>query len=788
LEFEILESRVVPSGSTLSPFLASSPTPQQIALLDANDIVVFGTPASSSSSTSSTTYSLSSVPQLSSLPGAKASIYLNFTGDFTPSWGAFSNITTPAYDIDGDPTTFTQTELNNITQIWQYVAEDFAPFNINVTTVQPTNMGHGYTQKIDIGGGGSWLGFLSGGVSYIGSFLSQWVPNISFVFPDNLATGLPKDVGDSCSHEAGHSFGLYHQSQYDSSGNKIAEYYTGPGDGTAPIMGNSYNAPLSRWWLGPNDNGATDIQDDMAVISNSTNGFGYRDDSTGNTMATARALTVNNGQISGAGIIIKTTDTNFWSFTTGAGQITLNMNVAAGVNNLVGKLVLEAANGNVIATGDDNSSTAYSATITANVAAGTYYLVAESHGGYGDVGQYTLSGSIIPASGLAIDAGGNAVGNFVGDTDYSGGHSYTTTHSIDTSAVANPAPQLVYQSERYGAFTYTIQNLTPGASYTVRLHFAEIYWSAAGKRLFYVKINGTMVLYNFDVFATAGGEYKAVVESFTAVADANGNITLKFTGIVDSAIVSGIEITAVSGTINAGGNAVGNFVGDIDYNGGHSYTTTHSIDTSAVANPAPQQVYQSERYGAFTYTIQNLTPGASYTVRLHFAEIYWSAAGKRLFYVKINGKMVLYNFDVFATAGGEYKAVVESFTAVADANGNITLKFTGIVDSAIVSGIEITAVSSTSASPSSLATNPQSSNQSQGSLAHFLSATPSATTGSIVGSPSIQTGRSLQVIAGAMVTQKSSDLPLSDPFVGSPKHAKSTQTDWIEELLVEWLL
>src|SRR5262249_23854789 len=95
-----------------------------------------------------------------------------------------------------------------------------------------------------------------------------------------------------------------------------------------------------------------------------------------------------------SGIIIKTSDTNYWSFTTGDGQITINMNVAAGVNNLVAKLVLVDASGKVIATGDNNSTTAYSATITATVSAGTYYVIAESHGGYGDLGQYTLSGTI----------------------------------------------------------------------------------------------------------------------------------------------------------------------------------------------------------------------------------------------------------------------------------------------------------------------------------------------------------------------------------------------------------
>src|SRR5215831_6823844 len=186
MEIEGLESRVVPSTSTLLPFLASSAAARPLPPLDMYDNVAFGNPAGGTGSTGGPTFGLSSVPQLSSLPGAKASIYLNFTGDFTPSWGAFSNITTPAYDIDGDPTTFSISEIANIIKIWQYVAEDYAPFNINVTTVPPANMSHGVTQKVDIGGSGSWLGSVKGGVSYLGDFISSYIPNISFVFPANL--------------------------------------------------------------------------------------------------------------------------------------------------------------------------------------------------------------------------------------------------------------------------------------------------------------------------------------------------------------------------------------------------------------------------------------------------------------------------------------------------------------------------------------------------------------------------------------------------------------------------
>jgi len=153
---------------------------------------------------------------------------------------------------------------------------------------------------------------------------------------------------------------------------------------------------------------------------------------------------------------------------------------------------------------------------------------------------------IVPESQLypvwAVDAGGPAAGTFQADTGFSGGDTYSTTATIDTSAVTNPAPQAVYQSQRYGNFTYTATGLTPGASYSVRLDFAEIYWNSAGQRVFNVTINGTQVLTDFDIFAQAGGKDKALAETFTATADASGAITIGFISVKNNAAVNGIEI------------------------------------------------------------------------------------------------------------------------------------------------------------------------------------------------------------------------------------------------------
>jgi hypothetical protein len=157
-----------------------------------------------------------------------------------------------------------------------------------------------------------------------------------------------------------------------------------------------------------------------------------------------------------------------------------------------------------------------------------------------------LPGTAPPASaatgGVQISAGGPAAAPFVADEDFSGGATASVTHAITTTGLTNPAPQSVYQHNRYGNFTYTIPGLTAGGTYTVRLHFAEEYWTAAGSRIFNVLINGTQVLTNFDIFATAGGEYIGVIEPFTATASSTGTVTIQFVTVKDNAQVNGIEV------------------------------------------------------------------------------------------------------------------------------------------------------------------------------------------------------------------------------------------------------
>ncbi len=166
---------------------------------------------------------------------------------------------------------------------------------------------------------------------------------------------------------------------------------------------------------------------------------------------------------------------------------------------------------------------------------------------YVNLTQATASGYI------AIDAGGGALGTYLTDQHIKGGTPAATSSLVNLRGVTDPAPSGVYQSARYGTFTYTIPQLKASGLYMVRLHFSENVDTAVGERLFNVAINGTPVLSSFDILGTAGAVFTAVVEQFAAKATAAGQMVIAFTPSATSpdqnAEVDAIELIPIqSGT------------------------------------------------------------------------------------------------------------------------------------------------------------------------------------------------------------------------------------------------
>jgi large repetitive protein len=195
--------------------------------------------------------------------------------------------------------------------------------------------------------------------------------------------------------------------------------------------------------------------------------------------------------------------------------------------------------------------TATSFSDAALTASTMYYYIVEAANSTGVLSppsqQVSTSTAAASADVIAINAGSSlVVGNFIGDTDFTGGNDDAPNHAITIpAAIATiAAPAAVYADAHQGAMTYTIPNLTAGKAYTVILHFAELFFTTANSRQFNVSINGTQVLPNFDIFAAAGNaSFTAVVQTFPNITPVNGQIVIAFTnGAHDQPMVNGIEI------------------------------------------------------------------------------------------------------------------------------------------------------------------------------------------------------------------------------------------------------
>lgn len=383
-------------------------------------------PASSSSLASGALLQTAPFPfeqtfHLSSLPGATKTIYLDFVG-FTARntiWNTavgLPNIVTPNFSLDDDVLTFSEDELTMIQGIWERVTEDFRPFNVNVTTQDPGVEALRNTSDTDptdnqwgirlvIGGSvQDWwapiMGSTNPGRAYLGSFswdsdTPAYIWSNEFNDPMADAAAIEKNIAEAVSHETGHTLGLAHDGQTrfykdvtDPDKPKVGsldiEYYKGHGFGPtswAPIMGAGYYSELTQWSKGEYW-GATNIEDDLAIITSVQNGFGYRTDDHGDSIATADPLSADpltaDLEVStyvGEGNIERNTDIDYFSFQVeGLGELVSfdiepfykgpNLDVAAKVYD---------STGTVIVTGDSMDE------INAIIAdqplqPGTYYL------------------------------------------------------------------------------------------------------------------------------------------------------------------------------------------------------------------------------------------------------------------------------------------------------------------------------------------------------------------------------------------------------------------------------
>lgn len=356
------------------------------------------------------------VPEINTRPGAKGLLYLDFDGEVVtdPSWNG-------GRTINATPSTLS---ADQIREVVARVAEDYAPFDLAISTVR---------SDYDKAPVGRRMRLIvtptntaapgAGGVSFIGSW-NQAGRNMSSTVPGWVFASNAKNVAEAASHEAGHTFGLSHD------GSLTSEYYSGHGGGLdvvtswAPIMGNGYARSLTQWSKGEYVN-ANNREDDLAVISSTTNGIGYRSDV---PSGGALMFSGNNFQVTGS--LKNSAVADVYEFKTGGGSVRATaLPQSAKYTDVDLQLSLTDAQNTVLATASPVDGLGASVTKD-GLPAGVYRLQVRSAGTgvrpangyttgyseYGSLGGYTLSGAVTTPMVGPVFSSATSVSGVVGTT------------------------------------------------------------------------------------------------------------------------------------------------------------------------------------------------------------------------------------------------------------------------------------------------------------------------------------------------------------------------------------
>eukprot|EP00808_Paulinella_micropora_P005887 g61390.t1 len=227
------------------------------------------------------TYDTRGLPLLSSRPGSASSrAVLDFDGYIFQyphfvyqAWGNQAIETPPYWPL---PFNTLQQEFilavwcqEFILAVWCQVVEDFAPFNIDVTTIEPDPSDFPYrtlralfTSRQDVKGrewnSCSWCGGQAQ-FDIFGNRLTYFTSSNALVFLPSSSKA--KYAAEIASHELGHNLNLNHDGQKN-----IGAYYEGEeGKMWAPIMGVGYYRPLVTWSKGDYPL-ANNFEDDILIM------------------------------------------------------------------------------------------------------------------------------------------------------------------------------------------------------------------------------------------------------------------------------------------------------------------------------------------------------------------------------------------------------------------------------------------------------------------------------------------------------------------------------------------
>lgn len=272
----------------------------------------------------------------------------------------------------------------------------------------------------------------------------------------------------------------------------------------------------------------------------------------------------------------------------------------------------------------------------------------------------------------------------------------------------------IYLSARQGQdFSYNIP-LGPG-KYQLQMYFAETFYGpdnseggGESSRIFDITANGAPLLSNFDPLSDAGGSNIADARVFAGISPAaDGVLHLRFLNhwvLKGVAMVNGVQVIRTESDSMlpirwvAADSAVVDHEGRLWVPDQFVYGGRRRELPEEVGNTTDPEIYQSERYGNFSYAIP-VAGNATYTLMLHFAEHWFGvpndggsgdASGQRVFDVYCNGTSILKDMDIYREGRGSLKAVTKVFHGLRpNHQGKLLLTFVPNHDYATLAALEV---------------------------------------------------------------------------------------------------
>jgi YVTN family beta-propeller protein len=137
---------------------------------------------------------------------------------------------------------------------------------------------------------------------------------------------------------------------------------------------------------------------------------------------------------------------------------------------------------------------------------------------------------------IRVNCGGPAITDALGS--WSGDN--LANHSETAAAIGNTSVPELYTKERWSTGTLQYTFSVPNGSRTVKLHFAEIYLTTRGQRVFNILINGVTVQSNFDILAVTSPN-TAYDLSFP-VSVTTGQLSVALVPVMGSPKLSALEV------------------------------------------------------------------------------------------------------------------------------------------------------------------------------------------------------------------------------------------------------